>query len=1579
MFVFKTPYKIYNDACRRSVAIIVFFLLTITCLVAQQTIWEEDFTYTDATITGQGAPSIATWEADGILLPGTGYSNNYGVDVRSNQLRGRYTTYNNSENTTWQILDSNPIEIDGFANVSITIDIAAEYYFSGTDNILVQYSVDNGNWTTFSVNGNVSVQGTYQAKQVGLSGDDLVLRVVIVNHAAWQYAYIDNIEVVGTLIASSPDCTSAVSPSNGESGVAIDEVIRWNRSEQASNYIFSLGTDLAATNIENGTDLGGDTSYIFSSDFDYLTTYYWSVVPSNSLGEPSNCQTFSFTTQEPDYCPSYGYNGSSFYLTNVSLNTINNNSGQTSYSDFTTVSTSVDVGNSYALTANFVMGWNTNTYVRAWVDWNRDGDFDDANESFDIGNNSTGTVSGVITVPPTALSGKLRMRVTVSANTYVDACATNSYHGEVEDYSLFVEDDVVQLSPPVIGTVTQPVCGSNTGSVELTGLPSGVNWEITQFPDGTKYWGTGTSTTISGLVAGTYSFIIDEQKCPGTGDGLNADFYSSRDLSGSSVLSRIDTTVDFDWGSGSPGSPVGTNNFSVRWSGQVLPCYTETYSFRTRSDDGIRLMVDGDTIIDNWTYHAATYDVGTIALEAGRHYDIVLEFFEASGQAVAELEWYSASQTQEIIPMSQLFSTSATMDYEASDTSDIVIIALPPISIFSLSGGGDYCLSRDSVELSLSGSEVEATYQLYLDGVPTGSAIGGTGGAFSFPYVYDEGTYTVMATHNVSACTASMDGSAVVSDITPDAPSIDSIIQPDCFVSTGSVVLTNLPSQWEIFQTPNDTSYLGDSDTVTISNLELGSYYFSVTPRSFGTGLQGEYYNSIDLSGSPVLTRIDSTINFSWNSGSPESSTVNTDYFSVRWSGQILALYDEEYTFRTYSDDGIRLWVGNTLVINNWTDHAPVYNSGSITLEANTKYDIVLEYYERTGGAVAQLEWSSASLSQEIVSKSNLYSEESIGEGCSSAFSDEVYISSEHVTPVMPDSVSVDRDIVGVSDPDSITLTAYGGVGGTLRWYSGACGGTEIGADTSITIASPMSDTQYFALWETSCGQSACRSLEVLVLSNTTDSVTSIGETSATFYGSIVKGIDVVEYGFFYSTDNNASALMSGGGALSDTAYLGPAVDLDNAAYSLAISGLTNRSAYYLRSYMKDVNGNYFYGDIVRFVSEKRDFSVLLGGNNDCLLMDEESTSSYINDWGDSGNTFSFDFWMKKGSDNTAKDVFICDTSYNQGYFFFKNKGKLRLSNAAGTKLITDEILVDQEWHHLAVSYNAGLAKIYFDGAMVKSGNLAITRPVNATNCIIGGTYDGASANVQYDYDGYLDAMRFWNVALTDEQVQELLYDNVKEGAIANTVVGEASGRLVPSLAWDNLTVSLGFNVMSTQEGSGEINGLGFSYAHQGEMHSFPFLHNDARLNDDKKSFNIVAVSDVKLTPCLPRINWRSNAVASPWNDAENWGAYAYPGQGVIAGLYPDVSAVSLEDDSVYCKYTVLNESLIFPVVENIPPPVQVLVDRDSTIGTYYVDDDSSSELWILQGILPGMFDERVEDNEGYIIVEEGAMEVFPD
>lgn len=139
-----------------------------------------------------------------------------------------------------------------------------------------------------------------------------------------------------------------------------------------------------------------------------------------------------------------------------------------------------------------------------------------------------------------------------------------------------------------------------------------------------------------------------------------------------------------------------------------------------------------------------------------------------------------------------------------------------------------------------------------------------------------------------------------------------------------------------------------------------------------GIGLRGEYFNNSDLT-DHIITRIDPNINFNWGNKSP-GWPIGRDNFSVRWTGQIKPRFSETYTFYTFENDGVRLWINDELIINSWASHPYTAKSrGSINLVGGAKYKIKAEYFESTGHAAIRLLWSSSSQPAEIVPQSSFY------------------------------------------------------------------------------------------------------------------------------------------------------------------------------------------------------------------------------------------------------------------------------------------------------------------------------------------------------------------------------------------------------------------------------------------------------------------------------------------------------------------------------------------------------------------------------------------------------------------------------
>src|SRR5262245_41572140 len=99
--------------------------------------------------------------------------------------------------------------------------------------------------------------------------------------------------------------------------------------------------------------------------------------------------------------------------------------------------------------------------------------------------------------------------------------------------------------------------------------------------------------------------VLESRQLPsvvGTGAGLTGSYYGDQDFT-TLRLTRTDPTVNFNWNTQAPAASLPTQHYSIRWTGQVQAPDSGLYTFYTRSDDGVRLMVNGQTLVNNWTVH----------------------------------------------------------------------------------------------------------------------------------------------------------------------------------------------------------------------------------------------------------------------------------------------------------------------------------------------------------------------------------------------------------------------------------------------------------------------------------------------------------------------------------------------------------------------------------------------------------------------------------------------------------------------------------------------------------------------------------------------------------------------------------------------------------------------------------------------------------------------------------------------------------------------------------------------------------------------------------------------------------------
>ncbi len=208
---------------------------------------------------------------------------------------------------------------------------------------------------------------------------------------------------------------------------------------------------------------------------------------------------------------------------------------------------------------------------------------------------------------------------------------------------------------PLPGSVTFP---AKVGVLTLTAIPLANANRLTSATvtgyllPGAYRLGAASSASISIAPAGQANgtgltgTYYQETASPST---YSASLFDAAKLK----LTRLDPTVDFTWTT-TPPPGLNTTNYVVRWEGQVQPQYSETYYFSIKSDDGVKLWINGQLLIDGWSFQSAER-VTSIALKAGVRYDIRLEYYQGTSSAQVHLYWYSDSQTKQIIPANRLY------------------------------------------------------------------------------------------------------------------------------------------------------------------------------------------------------------------------------------------------------------------------------------------------------------------------------------------------------------------------------------------------------------------------------------------------------------------------------------------------------------------------------------------------------------------------------------------------------------------------------------------------------------------------------------------------------------------------------------------------------------------------------------------------------------------------------------------------------------------------------------------------------------------------------------------------------------
>ncbi len=372
-----------------------------------------------------------------------------------------------------------------------------------------------------------------------------------------------------------------------------------------------------------------------------------------------------------------------------------------------------------------------------------------------------------------------------------------------------------------------------------------------------------------------------------------AEYWNNRDLSGAPVLVRQESSINYDWGTGSPAPGVNADNFSAQWT-ETTNVPEGTYRFTATMDDGMRVFVDDVVVIDQWFDGEARTVTADVFLGAGTH-TVRVQYFEAGGLAVARV--------------------------------NIALVSAPPPPPTTQAWRGEYfnntnlagtpALIRDDANINFNwgyGSPAPSIQDNFFS-VRWTRTLTLEPGTYRFTTVTDDG---VRLTVN---------GSQIINDWQVQAATAYSA---DITVPGGGTVVT-----MEYFE-----------------NTQLAEARLTWTKLSGGnptppTGAwNASYFNNTNLSGAPVLTRSEQAINYDWGFGSP-APQVNVDNFSARWETTV-AQPAGRYRFTVTSDDGVRVFVNGGIIIDAWQDQAVTTFTADVDL-GSSPTTIRVEYFERFG------------------------------------------------------------------------------------------------------------------------------------------------------------------------------------------------------------------------------------------------------------------------------------------------------------------------------------------------------------------------------------------------------------------------------------------------------------------------------------------------------------------------------------------------------------------------------------------------------------------------------------------------------
>jgi hypothetical protein len=491
------------------------------------------------------------------------------------------------------------------------------------------------------------------------------------------------------------------------------------------------------------------------------------------------------------------------------------------------------------------------------------------------------------------------------------------------------------------------------GAVQLD-APAGVkitllNGEQQKFPLASVEHAVFTSGAASSLPPEVAALM------KGRGNGLLGTYYERVDLSGRAVH-RLDETVNFDWELGEPIAGVQKDYFSARWAGQLEAPVSGKFTFHLDADDGARLWLADRLVCDAWRVADSTEISGDIELVAGQRYDLRLEYYDNLGPARLRLSWTGPGIPKSVVPRRQLYAAIGSKPGEPAPANGLLAAYY----------------RRTELDSSSAVTRIDPQLDFNWGGNAPVSEVPAE--AFSARWSGQVAAqFTESYTFHVEAGGGAklwLDGQLILNQWNDKPGEFYSTVVP---LTAGQKYDLRL----EHFNTSKDAKLRLLWSSASQRKVPIPADALTPSrPADAGArkpqhGLLGSYFSRPDCSGE-VLKRLDAQVNFDW-ADKPAAPGVPTEDFSVRWTGQVQAQHSENYTFHVEADDGVRVWLGDRQIIDEWRQQSTTVVSQPVALNAGQFYPLTIEFFSAKPPAMAKLKWSSPSTPLGVIPASRLH------------------------------------------------------------------------------------------------------------------------------------------------------------------------------------------------------------------------------------------------------------------------------------------------------------------------------------------------------------------------------------------------------------------------------------------------------------------------------------------------------------------------------------------------------------------------------------------------------------------------------